>query len=746
VSWLFLAARIATRRIVRAPAMTAVTIAAVALATAALLTVLSVEHAAESRGQRETQRHFDTDEGSPVPGSASIAVTTFTLDGHEVTIIEIGARDEDAPLPVGLERYPQPGEVFVSDAMLEVSRTYPSLFGEGTELLPGQIADEGLVHPGEMIAYRGWTARDLEERAAVAHVSSFSSRGAVHEWWRSKVAVRLGLALLVAGIVLPALAVVGVLARVSAARRRDLAAGLRLAGADRGFVAMIVAGEAVFSATVGVALGAAGFASARQILAQVEIGGYPWFASDFWPGVGTIAFTVAAVPLLAGIAAVAGARHAIASPLVAARRGRVAPPRTRLVFAGYGAVACLAVAAGLAGAGAPVFVPFAVTGVVVGIVLLPFAGPVLLGSIAHVLGARTRRPTVLLAARSIGADPSGAFRPAAGVAVTVVLVVMINGYASGNLESGAVDWYSGAADIVVERPSRLEADISAFADSVGSAAPHTEILVVRQGIDRGEDLVVVAAECAVVMRWHLASVSQCADGIHLSEYAVARELTSITVGEWTVEVPPGLESILIESTGGCCIGADILIEPDMVPPQFREEFPVQRILLSTSNTTEASAVRVAAARALPGSTSITQADLLAESNRAVRDAARLVNMVAFVGIVLAAVALAASSAGRALERALSFVRLRSAGAEFHTLLGAQSLESAIVLGVALTLGIGAGLATSNALVTALGGVFSPSLLLAAGLVAGAASVVAAVTALISDPLARATAPGRLRDT
>jgi hypothetical protein len=214
-------------------------------------------------------------------------------------------------------------------------------------------------------------------------------------------------------LAVPAVLLVGSAARLTAARRDQRLAALRLAGASPGSVVAMTAAETALAATAGAVVGVAGYAAALPAAARIELGGAAWEPGDLWLGAGGLATAVVVVAVLAAASSSVALRKVVISPLGV--RHRVGRRRPRLVrFAGFGtswlafAVAARAMREG--GGLAPVLVGF---GAVIGGVSL--VGPWFAWALGAGLARLARRPATLLAGRRIADDPRGAYRTVSGI-------------------------------------------------------------------------------------------------------------------------------------------------------------------------------------------------------------------------------------------------------------------------------------------------------------------------------------------
>ena len=212
----------------------------------------------------------------------------------------------------------------------------------------------------------------------------------------------------------------GASARLTAARRAERLATLRLLGASTGQVTVAAVTEVTLIAVAASVAGVVLQWAAAPALAAIGLGGSEWFAADLRPGPATVAGIVGGVAVLAMLSALGGMREVVVGPLGVVRRQRAGSARLLRLFGLAGGVLVFVVANG-----ARQMAPAAIVGLVFGVGVLAMFGAVsLIGPlVVRLLGARmacsARAPAALLAGRRLLDDPRGAFRPLAGVTMAV---------------------------------------------------------------------------------------------------------------------------------------------------------------------------------------------------------------------------------------------------------------------------------------------------------------------------------------
>ncbi|NUU06070.1 FtsX-like permease family protein [Leifsonia sp. C5G2] len=242
-------------------------------------------------------------------------------------------------------------------------------------------------------------------------------------------------------LIVPLVALGGSAARLSARRRDDRLAGLRLLGATPGMVTALTVIESTVLAVAGALAGAVVALAASPLVALIPFRGEPLGFSVLL-GPAWVALAVIGVGMLAAVSAVVGLRGVILSPLGV--RTRQQAPRVRWVRV----VVAIAVVALVAGAMSVVSaapgVGILVTVLAVGfggtVAVLNLIGPWVLRVVASGQARRARTARRLLAARSILESPKAAWRQVSGVAMTSFVAVVAGvGVAVMDAAAGSAD-------------------------------------------------------------------------------------------------------------------------------------------------------------------------------------------------------------------------------------------------------------------------------------------------------------------
>ena len=228
----------------------------------------------------------------------------------------------------------------------------------------------------------------------------------------------------------PVLIFIATATRLSAARREQRFAAMRLVGATRKQVSLLAATESTAAAVLGVAAGFGIFFLLRAPVAGIPFLGEPFFPADMSLSLPDILAVAIGVPVAAAVAARLALRRVHISPLGVARRTTPRPPRAWRVLpllAGLAELGFFVVHGTPASPGGEVWA--LLSGFLLIIVGLVIAGPWLTMAAARVMARRTSRPSALIAARRLADDPRAAFRAVSGLVlalfITTVAVVGI---------------------------------------------------------------------------------------------------------------------------------------------------------------------------------------------------------------------------------------------------------------------------------------------------------------------------------
>ena len=226
-------------------------------------------------------------------------------------------------------------------------------------------------------------------------------------------------------LVVPLVSLGGAAARLSARRRDDRLATLRLLGATPATVSALAVLESVALALVGAVLGVGAYLAGVPLLGMIPFRGAPLGASGVllpWPVLVAVPFAIGA---LAALSAVLGLRQVVISPLGV--RTRQEAPRmhwVRLVVGvgvvalAFGIMSVLRVAPSML-----VILAMLALGFGGAVAVLNLVGPWVIRLVASRQARRAKTPARLIAARSVLESPKAAWRQVGGVAMTSFMAV-----------------------------------------------------------------------------------------------------------------------------------------------------------------------------------------------------------------------------------------------------------------------------------------------------------------------------------
>jgi hypothetical protein len=427
---------------------------AVGLGVGLLLTAVAATNAVSTWNNRHAWWYTGSAyvPSGPAAGSAPLwwHPSNDISKGQTINRFDVAATGTSSPVPPGLSRDPAPGTYYASPALAALLRAIPAdqLAGRYPGHLAGTIGDAALPSPDSLVIVVGRTPAQLARTPDSVQVTSISSTLVGWPLPRTEAnpqgltftprdpaggpgAVDLILSVVALAILAPVLIFIATATRLSAARREERFAAMRLAGATRRQVSLLAATESTVAGILGVAVGFGIFFLLRIPVAGIPFIGQPFFPSELTLSLTDVLVVAIGVPAAAAIAARLALRRVNVSPLGVARRVTPQPPRAwRMVplLAGLAELGFWSLHGHPASIGGQVqaFVSsFAL--ILVGLFI---AGPWLTMAAARAMARWTSRPGTLLAARRLADDPRASFRAVSGLVlalfITTVAVVAIS--------------------------------------------------------------------------------------------------------------------------------------------------------------------------------------------------------------------------------------------------------------------------------------------------------------------------------
>ena len=500
----------------------------------------------------------------------------------------------------------------------------------------------------------------------------------------------------------PVLIFIATATRLSAARREQRFAAMRLVGATRRQVSLLAATESTAAAVLGVAAGFGIFFLLRAPVAGIPFLGEPFFPADMSLSPPDILAVAIGVPVAAAVAARLALRRVHISPLGVARRATPRPPRAWRVLpllAGLAELGFFVVHGTPASPGGELWA--LLSGFLLIIVGLVIAGPWLTMAAARVMARRTSRPGALIAARRLADDPRAAFRAVSGLVlalfITTVAVVGITTQDAKDVTRFATP---AAAAVVTDQLAASGSFTSAqepAAAGAGPAAPAAPLAARLRGIPGVQGVVVVRADPKLTIpgTFHNLGTSgrlqPGSGGRGLVRAARDRSRPWPLPGRGDGGGVPGRR---VRGPLDGTTSAGITWPAVNVPASRLDSLGVDAINVGTNGSVPAveqarTVLENAPAYAAPGGPS-TLGDLIRQDNSANNAYQQLANTVILVSLPIAGCTLAAAIAAGLADRKRPFSLLRLTGARLATLRRVVALESAVPLLAVAAVAIGTG--------------------------------------------------------
>ncbi|HTX29361.1 MAG TPA: FtsX-like permease family protein [Streptosporangiaceae bacterium] len=694
----------------------AVVAAAVGIGVGLLLTVIAAVNAVGVQNDRYAWLDTRTPAAS---GSASLSrastaagrdplwalITTDLFDGQGIYRADVAATGPTSPVPPGIPRDPGPGQYYISSALAASLRSAPA--DELTDRYPGHqaglIGEAGLPSPDSLVIVVGRSVAQMSHLPGAAEVTSLNStppsgcglhvtcviRGGLEPAGVDFVLSAVALALL-----LPVLIFIGTATRLSAARREQRFAAMRLVGATSRQVSLMAAIDSAAAAAAGVAIGFGLFFVLRAPLAAIPFTGQPFFPAELSLSLPDILAVALGVPIASVAAARLALRRVNISPLGVARRATPVPPRAWRVLPLLAGLADLGI---FAVHGKPasnsgqvlVFVPgFAL--IMIGLVI---AGPWLTMAGARVLARRASRPSALIAARRLADDPRAAFRAVSGLVLALfIFTVTAALLATQNTKPPFVPDGAAAGNILIDQFSNIT-DSSGNEAAVGSAPlPSATVLTRLRQIPGVQAIVEFRADPGLTIANPQLQIQDFpAAVVSCAQLASVPGLGRCPAGAAAAKVPASLNGI-----GGNL--AEVTWSAADVPAGRLDSLPLDSMEVATNGSRPAiEQARTVLENAYPTGTGSpppqTVGEYSAAGNAADNAYQQLADVVILTSLTIAGCTLATSVAGGLADRKRPFSLLRLTGARLGMLRRVVALESAVpllaVAAVAIGIGFGA---------------------------------------------------------
>jgi hypothetical protein len=650
------------------------------------------------------------------------------FDGQTISRFDVAATGASSPVPPGIPHDPGPGQYYASPALAALLRGTPAdqLAGRYPGHLAGTIGDAALPSPDSLVIIVGRTPAQLAATPDSVQVTSIATAmpgnpgtGKGNPQGLNYVppdagggtnAIDLILSVVALAILTPVLLFTATATRLSAARREERFAAMRLVGATRRQVSLLAATESAVAGSLGVVVGFGIF-----FLLRIPVAGIPFIGQPFFPGELSLSLPdvlaiAIGVPVFAAAAARLALRRVNISPLGVARRATPEPPRAwRVVplLAGLAELGFWTVHGHPASIGGQILA-FASSFLLI-IVGLFIAGPWLTMAAARGMARWTSRPGTLLAARRLGDDPRAAFRAVSGLVlalfITTVAVIAITTQNAKDLTRwGSVTEANVLTDQVTQSPaSPAGKGTTTEPGTTAGPGPAAPLLAQMQGIPGVQGVVVIRADPGLTIpgRFHnlgaplgTSPVPVAAGVVSCAQLAAVPALGRCPAGATTAAFPEGGFGISGPLFG---VNTTAITWPAVnIPASRLGTLGVESINVGTDGSVQAvEQVRTVLenASAYPAaSTPSTLSDVIRQDNSANSDYQQLANVMVLVNLPIAGCTLAAGIAGGLADRKRPFSLLRLTGARLAMLRRVVALEGAVPLLTVAAVAIGIGFA------------------------------------------------------
>jgi hypothetical protein len=765
---------------------------AVGLGVGLLLTAVAATNAVTSWNNRHAWWYTGTSSVPSGPATAGTAPlwwhpSSDLFDGQDINRFDVAATGASSPVPPGIPRDPAAGQYYASPALAALLRSTPAnqLADRYPGRLAGTIGDAALPSPNSLVIIIGHTPAQLAQTPNSVRVTSIAGAGpggaarlclgpdcppsvnpngvdySPPNGGASPHTTDLILSVVALAILAPVLIFITTATRLSAARREQRFAAMRLVGATRRQVSLLAATESTAAAVLGAALGFGVFLLLRAPVAGIPFIGQPFFPAEMTLSVLDILLVAIGVPVAAAVAARLALRRVHISPLGVARRQTPQPPRAWRVLpllAGF-AVLGFFVVHGKPGSPSAQVLAF-VPGYLLIIVGLVIAGPWVTMAAARLMARWTSRPGTLIAARRLADDPRAAFRAVSGLVlallITTVAVVAIATQNSKDLTRFGSVTESHVLTDQVSASNQVAANVGPGSrggrSRPGPAAPAAPLTAQLSGIPGVQGVLVVRAdpELTIPATFHDLGVSEFGPPAPVPAGVVScAQLATLPV---LGRCPAGATAAAFPADGfnGPLGFSDTDFSAFTWPAANLQgarldTLGVDAINVQTDGTVpavERARTLLENAHAYPGlSTPSTISDIVAQDHSTDSDYQQLANVVILISLPIAGCTLAAGIAAGLADRKRPFSLLRLTGARLATLRQVVALEGAVPLlaVAAVAIGTGFGAAAMNASLQQGRPIVTPGAayyLLTAGGILAALGIIAATFPL----LARITGP------
>ncbi len=712
---------------------------AVAIGVVVLLGVLADFHAFQKTSNRASW------ESTSDAGDGQITANTNALywnysesiyKGQFIEQLGVAPHGSNPPMLPGISKLPGAGEFYASPALASLLKTVPK--DELGNRFPGKeigtIGESALSFPTELAIYVGYSPNQLAAMPGTIGVTHIATKAQLQGTTNIyRVAFGLG----AVAVLFPLLILINTATRLSAARREERYAAMRLVGATPHQINIVASVDAAVGALLGALVGTAIFLLARPAIANISFSGVKFFPDYVTPTVWGYAAMIIGVPVVAAIASLLSLRRVKVSPLGVSRKGRSPKPRAwRLIPLAVGTPLFIYGGSHISqtsNAGPDVLI-VAFLLIMVGLVL---SGSWLVMQTTKLLAKMTRNASSLLAARHLADNPKGAFRSISGLVLAVfvgsfiaVLVPAINtaqsptsGTSLSNVLRVPYDTSPTGEGISASEGAALVAKLRSYkgatvlpiyvnptfltyqtgwlkaqtqAEASGQGAPQHIVGGPTKNAAPPHDSIVSCAELK-----QLNAIGTCAPGVT----AVMLDASSVLGGDNPLEIYKGMPAVTATSPSSSANLstlelAGLLVKADNVNTleKIRTYLTVYNATLQGGAGGEASLSAWQMGVFEPE----TIGEVAAIRNNDDTNVERAVLAIVTLTLITAGCSLAVTVGGSLIERRRPFTLLRVSGVSLGTLYRVVLLEAALPLvlvsAIAAGIGIGVGIPVVKSLI------------------------------------------------
>ncbi|MDH6134463.1 hypothetical protein P3T37_003866 [Kitasatospora sp. MAA4] len=666
-----------------------ITAAAVALGVGLLLTTLAAINATNAQNSRYAWLNSGVD-SRPVNTSADPLwwqIRGGYFQGHILGRVDVAATGPHAPVPPGVPRLPGPGEYYTSPALDKLLATTPA--AQLADSFPGHrigtIANSALPAPDTLIVLVGQTPEQLSQAPHAKRVTSIATTSPSScsdcVVGMNADSIDLILSVVTGALIFPVLILIGTATRLSATRREQRFAAMRLVGATPRQISVVSAVESTVASIAGVAVGFLLFFLLRPSVATMSLTGSPFFTGDLSLNPADVLLVALGVPVAGAVAARLALRRVQISPLGVTRRVTPKPPRAYRAIPLVLGIAELAYFVGRRPATTAGQTQAFLSGFLLIMAGLIIAGPWLTMVGSRLMARRTDSPAVLIAGRRLSDNPKAGFRAVSGLILALFVTSATLGVITTMSDERSIPPDGPAlSNVVTQNFAHGWSDSGALQGGV--APPSDALLTQLRSIPGINSVTELHTNPLGTVLSHTADHRQGA-------LASCAQLTALP---GFGHCAPGAAVATVDPYVTGFGQADEVWSAADLSPERLQTLPVVTLALGTDGSTAAiEQARTALTIAYPGQLlPATMREELSARSAELTGYQQLADIVVLATFPIAGCSLAVSVAGGLSERKRPFSLLRLTGVPLRLLRRVVLLESVVPLLIIAALAISTG--------------------------------------------------------